>query len=173
MAAFLFNNLRNGTSNSLYLYTYTWPINFLFINLFNESVHLPKGTVTGDELDWRVSIIRCVKFRFEIGLNFSAMELLNFPSTLRIFCHFDQEKTVAEIKKMTCPTRRADLIMACISCIFDVRICYYEGSSTTSLTYIIPLTDSFFVLVKFYCFDGADNIKDIEMAFNTSIFRMQ
>jgi hypothetical protein len=50
------------------------------------------------------------------------------------------------------------------------RICYYEGSSTTGLTYIIPLTDSFFALVKFYCLDCVDNIKDIEMAFN--IFRM-
>jgi len=43
-----------------------------------------------------------------------------------------------------------------------------KGSSATSLTYtsIIPLTDSFFALVKFYCFGCVDNIKDIEMAFN-------
>ena len=66
--------------------------------------------------------------------------------------------------------RRTDLIVAWISRIFNVRICYYEGSSYTSLTYIIPLTDSFFTLVKFYCFDCVDNTEHIEMAF--SIFRM-
>lgn len=107
MAALLFNDLRNGISNSLYSYTYTWPINFLFINLFNESVHFPKDTVTGDELDWRLSVIQFVKFRFEIGLNFSVMEILNFPSVLRIFCHFGQEKTVAAIKNNDMPDAKS------------------------------------------------------------------
>jgi hypothetical protein len=54
--------------------------------------------VTGEELDWRLSIIHFVKFRFEIGLNFLVMELLNSLSMLRIFYHFGQEKTVAAIK---------------------------------------------------------------------------
>jgi hypothetical protein len=107
MAALLFNNPRNGTSNSLYLYTYAWPIDFLFINLFNESVHLPKGTVTGDELDWRLSIIHSVNFRLEIGLNFSVMELLNSHLMLRIFCHFGQEKTVAAIKEKDMPDAKS------------------------------------------------------------------
>ena len=170
MAALLFNNPRNGTSNSLYLYTYGWLINFLFINLFNESFHLPKGTVTGDELDWRLSIIHSVNFRFEIGLNFSVMELLNFPSMLRIFLPLRPGENYSSDKKKKCPTRRADLIAACISCIFNVRICYYEVPSTATFTCIIPVTDNFSALVKFYCFDCVDNIKDIEMVFN--IFRM-
>jgi hypothetical protein len=83
-------------------------ITITIINLFNESVYLHKGTVTGDELDWRLSIIHFVKFRFEIGLNFSVMELLSLSSMLRIFCHFGQEKTVAALKIMTCRTRRED-----------------------------------------------------------------
>lgn len=68
-----------------YLLISYYLLNSLFINLFNESVHLPKGTVTGDELDWRLSITHFVELRFEIGLNFSVMELRNFPSMLRIF----------------------------------------------------------------------------------------
>jgi hypothetical protein len=50
------------------------------------------------------------------------------------------------------------------------RICYYEGFSATILTYIIPLTDSFIALVKFYRFVCVDKGKDIEMA--CYIFRM-